>query len=241
MVTERRHITVPFKLEQRDNNSDGMSFRGYAVVFDSPSEDLGGFVEYVARGAIRKALGRSPDVRLLHNHNEDYVLASAKNSTLRLSEDPTGLYVEADIIDTTYGEDVAKLIKRGDIDQMSFAFTVAQDEWVDATDSGLPVRRILEVGSLFDVSTVTYPAYPATSAAMRQRLLAGDVVGETVQLPDGLGAASNVGDEGRRDFRSEQAEVAKRLVSLAKVNTRRLGVTKDGKSREVRGRGTLET
>lgn len=138
--------------------------RGHAAVFDRMSEDLGGFTERIARGAFRKALDRGDDVRLLVNH-DGLPLARTKNQTLELREDPKGLHVYAELADTTLARDLRTLIKRGDVDQMSFGFTIEEDRW-DELD-GFPVRTILKIGRLFDVSAVTYPAYTQTDVSMR--------------------------------------------------------------------------
>jgi len=141
---------------------------GYAALFNSRSLDLGGFVETLAPGAFTAALEKDHDVRALFNHDPNLVLARTKSGTLRLKQDTKGLWIEADLPDTQVGRDLQISMERGDVDQMSFAFDVADggDMWATA-DDGLYERVIGQVDNLYDVSPVTYPAYPDTSVALR--------------------------------------------------------------------------
>jgi HK97 family phage prohead protease len=171
-VPEVRTAVLPFtfdELEVRANADGSTSFVGHAAVFDRLSLDLGGFRERITRGAFSTVLDAHPDVRFLWNHNADFPLARTTNQTLELSEDPRGLRVFARIAPTSMGNDLATLIKRGDISQMSFAFSVADggDEWLTQSD-GSVIRTINEIGSLFEVSAVTFPAYPQTDASVRK-------------------------------------------------------------------------
>ena len=146
-------------------DGDGMSFRGYAAVFNSWSEDLGGFREMIEPGAFTRTLKRDRNIRMFLNHNTDQLLATTKAGTLRLAEDEKGLIAEATLPDTTLGRDLATLAKRGDVDSMSFGFHVERGQkWSpDATE------RVLSEIRLFEVSPVTgWPAYTATSASVRE-------------------------------------------------------------------------
>lgn len=154
------------ELRADDTDHDAFTIRGHAAVFDRLSEDLGGFREKIARGAFRKALDRGDDVRLLFNHDANFVLARTKAGTLDLRENPRGLHVYADVAPTSYAADLRVLMGRRDVDQMSFGFTVARDEWTER--DGEVIRTIREIDRLFDVSVVTYPAYPQTDAAARE-------------------------------------------------------------------------
>jgi HK97 family phage prohead protease len=134
-------------------------------VFNDSSVPLP-FKESIAPGAFRKTLMETPDVRLLINH-EGLPIARTKNGTLTLSEDDRGLYMDAEIADTSIGRDLYKLVERGDVDQMSFAFRVIRQKWSEDRS-----RRVLTEVSLADgdVSVVTYPAYPTTSVEAREAL-----------------------------------------------------------------------
>lgn len=168
-TVERRRI-VAQSLEIRDASEGGaIPMRGYAATFNSRSHVLsdwftGAFVEEIEPGAFKNTL-RNADVRLLINHDANLVLARTRAETLRLSEDGTGLLTDADMAPTTYANDLAISLRRGDVSQMSFAFRTIRDEWAE-TEDGMPLRRLLEV-ALYDVSVVTYPAYESTAAGLR--------------------------------------------------------------------------
>lgn len=162
------------ELEIREED-DRLIFKGHAAVFDRLSEDLGGFKERIQRGAFRKVLDANPDVRFLINHDSmsaaGLPLARTKNSTLELREDPKGLRVYAELAPTTLAQDLRILVKRADIDQMSFGFSMREggkDVWSE--EDGELVRTIVSFGALFDVSPVVFPAYPQTDAAMRSKV-----------------------------------------------------------------------
>ena len=163
-AVETRRITVN-EFELRDGaDGNGMSFTGYAAVFNSDSEPLP-FIERIAPSAFSKSLRSRNEIRMYVNHDTTQVLASKRAGTLRLSEDSYGLRVEADLPDTTAGRDMAFLIKRGDVADMSFGFSVPRggDSW---SDDGA-TRELREV-RLHEVSIVTgFPAYAATTASVR--------------------------------------------------------------------------
>lgn len=180
---ERESRCLPLgHVEVRAAADGSITVSGYAAVFDSPSEDLGGWREVIKRGAFRKVLGDDPDVRLLINH-EGMPLARTKPGTLRLKEDTRGLKIEADLPDTQEARDLGTLLERGDVDQMSFRFMLALEgrEWFFPEDpEELPTRIIREFSELYDVSVVTFPAYPATEVGVR-----GIVCGEPIANEDG--------------------------------------------------------
>lgn len=164
---ERRFIKADageFRAEKRDDGVTTLS--GYAAVFDTLSDDLGGFREKIAPKAFANALGKS-DVRALFNHNPDMVLGRLAAGTLRLKEDDRGLWMEVDLPDTQIARDLAVSVNRGDISQQSFAFYIKTDQWEEDRDKKTMTRTIVEVDELFDVSPVTYPAYPDTDVAQR--------------------------------------------------------------------------
>ena len=187
-IRKRVKETRIFQFEKLnvEERADGMGpkITGYAAVFDKWSDDLGGFKEKIRAGAFRKAIGKS-DVRGLFNHDSNYVLGRQSNGTLTIKEDKSGLWMEIDPPDTQIIRDlVLAPIKRGDIKEQSFAFVIAEggDEWknLHGEKPNEPVTRtITEVDELFDVSPVTYPAYPDTSVALRSM----DKAKETVFKP----------------------------------------------------------
>jgi hypothetical protein len=161
---ERRTFTVQ-DVEARQTEDGTMRLRGYAAVFNDASVPLP-FKETIAPGAFRKTLSETPDVRLLINH-EGLPLARTKNGTLTLSEDDRGLFMDAVIADTSEGRDLYKLVERGDVDQMSFAFRVIRQKWSEDRSTRTLTEVSLADG---DVSVVTYPAYPTTTVEAREAL-----------------------------------------------------------------------
>lgn len=152
---------------------------GYAAVYDRESVDLGGFVEVIEPGFFSGVLGG--DTRSLWNHNSDMPLGRTTNGTLLLSDDETGLHTVTTPPDTSWGRDALISIGRGDVNQMSFAFTVyAEGERWYRREDGRVVRRLLAGGcrELYDISPVTYPAYEATVVAVRTREQAAKVSGQ---------------------------------------------------------------
>jgi HK97 family phage prohead protease len=162
--TETRTNHVDFEL--RAEGEDGMTFTGYAAVFNQPSEDLGGFREYVAPGAFTRSLKSRSEVKLLWNHDVGEPLASMRGGTMKLYEDERGLKVTAQLPNTSRGRDVAELIRTGVVDSMSFGFNVIRDSWSkDGT------TRTLESVRLIEASVVSYPAYSQTAGTVSVRSL----------------------------------------------------------------------
>jgi HK97 family phage prohead protease len=152
-------------VEVRIDGDEPQKIKGYAAVFDRWSEDLGGFREIIRKGAFSKTVSKA-DVRALFNHDPNYVLGRTKSGTLALTEDDKGLAIEISPPDAQWARDLMVSISRGDISQMSFGFRVPKngDKWTE--ENGKTMRELLEV-ELFDVSPVTFPAYPQTSVGVR--------------------------------------------------------------------------
>jgi HK97 family phage prohead protease len=160
---ERRTVEhVEFRLAPAE--VDGIRHMvGHAAVFNSLSQDLGGFFEEIRSGAFTDAI-ESDDVRALFNHDPNYVLGRNTSGSLTLAEDARGLSIDIIPPDTQWARDLAVSIERGDINQMSFSFQTIDDSWVN--DARGTVRTLNKV-RLLDVSPVTYPAYLAADIAMR--------------------------------------------------------------------------
>ena len=105
-------------------------------------------------------------MRALWDHDAKYVLGRNTAGTLALEEDARGLRIVATPPNTTWAADLMTMMKRGDVNQMSFGFYVREDEWADV--DGVLIRTLRDV-DLFDVSIVSYPAYVETSAEARAR------------------------------------------------------------------------
>jgi len=162
---ETRVHDIDFEMRE-DAGSNGMSFTGYAAVFDSPSEPIGptGFIEQIKPGAFKRSLQARNDIKLLFNHDTGQVLGSTRAGTLQLREDGVGLLATATFPDTQLGRDTATLIRRGDIGKMSFGFRVPAggDSW-NADGS----QRSLNQVNLHEISIVSFPAYQSTTVQMR--------------------------------------------------------------------------
>lgn len=146
-----------------DSDDGRMMIRGYASVFDKLSSDLGGFREKIDAAAFNEVLDN--DVRAAYNHDANFILGRSKAGTLRIGVDDQGLWYEVDLPDSTMGRDLWESVKRGDIQESSFKFTVLEDDWREA-DEGV-IRTIKKVGRLIDVAPVAYPAYPDATVAAR--------------------------------------------------------------------------
>ena len=150
------------------SEGDGMTLRGYAAVFNSPSQPLP-FIETIQPGAFRDSLKNDRnDIKLLWNHDTGIVLGSTRAGTLRLREDERGLLVEADLPMTQAGKDAAISIQRGDVTAFSFGFRipVGGDEWASASE------RVLKRVNVHEVSVgVAFPAYTATDGTANVRAM----------------------------------------------------------------------
>lgn len=137
---------------------------GYAAVFHSLSEDLGGFRERILPGAFKASLEENADIRALWNHDSNYVLGRTPN-TLSLWEDEIGLRFEVTPPDTQWARDLMESIGRGDVTQTSFRFITRKDQFIHGEDD-IIYRELVEL-ELIEVSPVTFPAYQATNVQLR--------------------------------------------------------------------------
>jgi HK97 family phage prohead protease len=172
---ETRFFSAAIELRAMDEESDKKKIFGYAAKFNVESENLGSdqyqFREVIMPGAFDEVL--ADDVRALFNHDPNAILARSKNGegSLRLGVDSVGLWYEFEAPDTQAGRDLMTSIERGDVDQSSFSFRVAKDgqvwETTRSEEQEITKRTITKVSRLFDVSPVTYPAYPDATVALR--------------------------------------------------------------------------
>lgn len=162
---EKRYFTAG---EVRVAKAEGepAKITGHAAVFNKVI-DLGyGLREQVAPGAFKSAIEENHDVRALVDHDPSKILGRTAAGTLTLSEDETGLYVEIVPPDTQLARDLQVSLGRGDITGMSFGFIVTKESWEHDNEGDL---RTIEDVELFDVSVVTYPAYPDTDVSVAKR------------------------------------------------------------------------
>lgn len=139
---------------------------GYAAVWDSESQDFGGWREVLSRGCFKKSLQNRDDVFAFYQHDSDKVLARTKAGNLRLAEDDKGLRIEMDLIDTQLNRDVLAQVRSGNVDSMSFGMPAdtIKARWESRGDYAL---RTIESADLVEVSIVTFPAYTATEVSAR--------------------------------------------------------------------------
>lgn len=167
---EKRVMTIrDLEVREKEGENETPKIVGYAAVFNELSEEMWGFREMIAPGAFSDVL--DGDVRATYNHDPNYILGRSTVDTLRLKEDEKGLKVEIDPPDTAWARDLLVTMKRGDVNQMSFAFRVELDDWAYTEDE--VVRTIISFKELSDVSVVAYPAYPQTSAEVRSKAKKG--------------------------------------------------------------------
>jgi HK97 family phage prohead protease len=196
--------TEPLELRAA-TTGDGMTFMGYAARYDSPSLPLP-FVERIAPGAFTRTLKSRNNIKMFVNHSDLHVLASTRAKTLRLEDRADGLFVEADLPDVTYANDLRVLMQRGDVNTMSFGFSTVRDSW---SDNG--AERTLNEVRLIEVSVVTSTAaYPQTSASVRNlKLIARRTATDFDALTDAI-AALELGE-----LSDDQASLLRTVVDSA--------------------------
>jgi uncharacterized protein len=202
---EKRTNEVQFELRAVEGG-DGMTFTGYAAVFNSPSEPLP-FIERIAPGAFKRSLKARNDIKLLWNHDTGSVLGSTRAGTLKLEEDNYGLRVTAVLPETTLGKDVRTLVQRGDVNAMSFGFSVPAngDTWnTDGTERTLRSVRIHEV------SIVAFPAYSQTAGTASVRSF--DAVATRAEVDADQLADAMLTIEDGKDLSKEQSELLTKVI-----------------------------
>jgi HK97 family phage prohead protease len=233
---ERRYV----KQELRVSDDAKPVISGYAAVFESQSENLGFFSETIDPHAFDSVMASNPDVRALWNHDSNHPLGRTTSGTLRIKVDARGLAYEIDPPDTHAAHDLLVSMRRKDVTGSSFGFTVKRDQWTDNADGSVS-RKILEFDELFDVSPVTFPAYPAAAsqvsslprsmpAEIRMRILAkrGSQDNDDDDTECICGCSECMGDDcencSNPDCDDENCRCNRSLSRLAEY--RRLGHTK---------------
>ncbi len=165
-IREVRCIEARFQF-RAEAEADSRRVRGYAALFNSRTVLWDGYEEVIAKGAFDNVL--KDDVRALFNHDPNLVLARTAANTLTIGVDDEGLWYEFELPNTTAGNDLLESMKRGDVTQSSFGFSISDSTWIEETKDGKTVwlRTIKSLKRLYDVSPVTYPAYTDTSVALR--------------------------------------------------------------------------
>lgn len=167
------HRSYNFEVRAREDDDNNQIIEGHPIIYDSKT-DIGFFDEIIEKGALNDA--DLTDVRFLVNHDDKRIpLARSrrnnKNSTMQLSVDDKGLNVKVKL-DTENNSEARALysaVKRGDISGMSFMFSIEDEEW-EELESEHPLRRIKKIGTVVEVSAVTFPAYTDTTINTRAKL-----------------------------------------------------------------------
>ena len=167
-MMEQRLTTTTGLTVTRGIRHTGPTLTGYAALFGTFSQDLGGFVEKICKGAFAESI-TTRDVRAFFNHETNLILARTKGGTLTLWEDHIGLGFTIRPPDTTHGRDVLELVKSGYVTGMSFGFSLPAkgDSW--EYKGGVNIR-ILHKVTLHEVSVCPIPAYADTTVSVREAL-----------------------------------------------------------------------
>jgi len=205
---EIRSITIPAKVELREDG-EPQSISGYAIVYNKDSGDMG-FVERVAPGAATEALKRS-DIYGFKNHNPD-IIFGRQGVNMTLKEDKGGVAYVATPIDTRGFKDTADEIRAGLLTGQSFGFTILSDEWSDL-DKPTPKRTITEIGEIFDVGPVAFPAYPDTTVALRSLEKAKAAVEEKPAFSEPM-VVVTFGEETKEFSLNDKGEINRWLEGL---------------------------
>jgi uncharacterized protein len=178
-----------------DGDGAGTVISGYAAVFDELSVVMrdwwAEFRERIDVGAFAASIAND-DVRALWNHNPDFPIGRKKNDSLRLWEDDHGLGFEIKPPSTQLAADFVETIRTGYVDSMSFGFSVLDEEW-DEDELGQSIRTLKKI-KLYEVSPVTFPAYPQTEAQVRAAL-GGRGFGDKPEIPERFRRATRDVDE----------------------------------------------
>lgn len=147
-----------------------MVVEGYAIIFNTPSEDLGGFKEIISPTALNDV--DVSDVKCLINHDFNYVIGRTQAETLTLKLDDKGLYFKCLLPNTSYARDIYENIKAENVNQCSFFYTLPPDDDTARTwtvENGQYIQTINKIDELIEVSIVTIPAYQDTNVEVAQR------------------------------------------------------------------------
>lgn len=208
----KKEIRTLETIEAVEVESDEMKVSGYALRFNSLSNDLGGFVEEISPEALENC--DMSDVRLLINHDPSYVLGRTTSETLTLTVDEIGLRFDAILPNTSYAKDLYENIRLQNVNQCSFGFILNEDgDSFEKRDDGLFKRTLNSIRSLFDVSIVTYPAYNSSDVAVAQRSI--DSIKEA-ELDKAKAEEERMQEEQRKQNELEMMRLQLELLKLKK-------------------------
>ncbi len=221
-----RSLTLP--VEAREKDGGGKSIEG-VIPYDKASENLGGFVEVIRKGAFDRSI-KDGDVRCLWGHNTQYVLGRTAAKTLSLESRDDGLHFECSLPDAGWANDLYGSVKRGDVPGVSFGFFARSDRWTRSGEDEPDLRELLDV-DLLEVSVgVAFPAYPDAGASTRAVLEGAGI--RTERIAAVLNKQSGCIDE--EDVRSIKEAIAslEKLIPAPEAS-RSAGPEFDSRSREL--------
>ena len=196
------------KLETRESEEGDATISGRPIVYGAFADIGGWFRETIDRGALDET--DLSDVRLCLNHDTSFVYARSRrnnpNSTMQLTTDADGMLIKAglDVKESAKAKDLFTAIQREDIDKMSFMFSVKEEKW-DDLDTDYPTRHITKIGTVVEVSAVTFPAYDATSINARGGKEALESARSAVETARAAKASSVETEKEKRDLELEKA------------------------------------
>lgn len=160
---ENRIYSSELQIRSSESEQESRTVEGYALLFEHESKDFGGWTEVISRNSLEGVIEKSDVFALLNHDKSRGVLARSKygEGTLKLTIDERGLKYEFDAPKTALGDELLEMLRRGDISESSFAFTIGEDSW-ERISNEKHVRTIKQFDRLFDVSPVYVPAYTDT-------------------------------------------------------------------------------
>lgn len=164
---EVRSFTAPQPFTVRTLANGQKQVSGYAIVFNSPSQDLGGFVEICSPGMLTRTLRDNPQVLLLRDHKQELLLGNTTAGTLELRVDNIGCAFTVTLPSTAIGDDTYENVKLQNLQGCSFGFNTIEDSWAVDSDGNV-VRTLLDI-DLAEISICSFPAYTSTSVSARSR------------------------------------------------------------------------
>ena len=168
-ITENRYFEVR-ALEEGKRTIVG------TIPYNSRSEYMG-FYEVLAPGCFTKSIRESKDIRLLLEHDDSRLLARTKNGSLRLTDDEFGLHFEADLPETTDGDNLIEMLRTQLLDQLSFGFIAINDKYEVVGGDEL---RTIQEARLIEISVVSNPAYSQTDCKLLRSLSSAFKEGEDI-------------------------------------------------------------
>jgi hypothetical protein len=166
MEIERRYFADTPELRAAEGEDEKKSLRGTGIVFNSWSEDLGGFREMILPEAVDGVIDGA-DIRSFFNHDPSLVLGRTKAGTMRVNVESGGVRYEVDLPETSAGRDVHESTRRGDVTGSSFQFSVAEDGDTWTERAGKVERKIHKLAGVYEIGPVSLPAYPRAKVSAR--------------------------------------------------------------------------